>query len=85
MTREREKTLTCFCPWCGARMSVTYDATGSQWERSTDLPWQCPRGHDLTTPVDLQDALHVMLDQRARDGVGDADPRDRCGWTEAQR
>ena len=91
--RQREKTLVCYCPICGATMTATYDGTGDQWERSTDIPARCPSGHVLTNQCDgaiteacdLQDVLHAILDQRARDGVGDFDPRDLCGYSEGRR
>ena len=89
--RQREKTLVCYCPICGAKMTATYDGTGDQWERSSDLPFRCPKGHSLIGShdeldgVDLQDVLHAILDQRARDGVGDFDPRDLCGYSEGRR
>ena len=91
--QQREKTLDVFAPCCGAKMTVTYDGTGERWERSSDLPRKCPRGHSLTEQYDggiveacdMQDALHAMLDQRARDGVGDRDERDLCGHDEWER
>lgn len=89
--RQREKTLEVFAPCCGAKMDVCYDGTGDQWERSTDLPTRCPKGHALTrgfrddSVSDMHDALHAFVDQRARDGVGDFDVRDLCGYDKVER
>lgn len=88
----RTKTLDVFAPCCGAKMTVEYDLTCSPCERLSDLPARCPRGHLLTGAFladdyvqDMQDALHAFADQRARDGVGDRDERDLCGFSEGQR
>jgi hypothetical protein len=88
--RQRSKTLDVYAPCCGAKMTVEYDGTGDRWERSTDIPARCPKGHSLVNgfeveAYDVQDALNAFADNRAINGVGDIDERDLCGHDKAER
>ena len=77
------KTLRCRCPVCTAPMDLEYSMSYTGWERVNFLPSSCPKGHDI--PDDLADVVYIIFDQRAADGVNDPDPRDVCGYTEAQQ